>query len=249
MHPHYPLVLLANRDEFYARPSRRAQWWLETPGILAGKDLQGGGTWMGLNRHGAFAALTNIREPDAFDPKACTRGELVIDWLKSSGDPPSYLKSVDSRADSYNGFNLLLGDASTVWHYDNRQRQPRSLGPGIYGLSNAVLDTAWPKLEAGKAELAQALHKERLDQEALFDILLNEELAPDEFLPSTGVSLEWERLLSARFIKSPEYGTRVSSLLLMHREKPVYFEERAFVPSGPPRSFSLNPMLANQFKP
>ena len=240
-HPLYPLIVAANRDEFYDRPAARAGWWEHQPGLLAGKDLQAGGAWMGVHRSGRFAAITNYREPGKVIAGAPSRGDLVTAYLAGNGSPEAYLHDLSVRGGQYNGFNLLTGDAGQLHYYSNRAGKPQALTPGIYGLSNHLLNTPWPKIRKGKARLTHLLST-HFGPENLFEILLDRNMAPDHQLPETGVSMEWERMLSAMFIQSPVYGTRVSSVLMVDRHGEVYFEERAYIPKGEPVTarFSLH---------
>ncbi len=230
-HPRYRLVVAANRDEFYERPTAPAAWWDDAPAVLAGRDLRGGGTWMGITRGGRFAAVTNYRDVAPPSPDAPSRGHLVGDFLAGDGAPGAYLRALEPRAGEYAGFNLLVGDGSGLWYYGNRGGDARPLGPGVYGLSNALLDTPWPKVERGRAALREAVSSgEDVDPEALFRILWDAEPAPDLLLPDTGVGIERERMLSSSFIRSPEYGTRASTVLLVGRDGRVRFVERSVVP-------------------
>lgn len=223
-HPRFPLVIAANRDEFFARPAAPMAWWDDHPGILAGRDLSAGGTWFGLNRAGRLALLTNVREPHRQDPAAPSRGALVVDWLDSSQDAAGFSEGL---AAGYNGFNLITADvARNCWHWiGNRAGKLQPLAAGIHGLSNAALDTPWPKTVGLKAALAEALATSA-DADELADRLLQAlaetQAAPDAELPDTGVGLHKERPLSPRFIRitdlgRPEaavYGTRCSTVLI-----------------------------------
>lgn len=229
-HPRYRLVLATNRDEFYARPTAPAAFWDETPTLLAGRDLKGGGTWLGVTRAGQLAALTNVREPGRHLPDAPTRGALVADFLTGTLEPRAYLEAIRPEADRFNGFNLLLGDTQNLFYFGNRGAGIQVLEPGLYGLSNHLLDTPWPKITRGKAALAAALDADAVDLEQLFALLADTEQAPDEALPDTGVGLPWERMLSPIFIKSPTYGTRVSTIILVDYQGRVTFAERAHAP-------------------
>lgn len=226
-HPDYPLVVAANRDEFYSRPAAPAGFWTESSGILAGKDLEAGGTWLGISRRLRFAALTNYREGGHQLSNAPSRGALVADFLASESDPETYLKSLASRGADYNGFNLLFGDSHRLAYYTNRENCPRWLAPGIYGLSNHLLDTPWPKLSDARASFASAL-KQLPDSAPFFELLSDQEIVPDIHLPQSGVPIEWERILSAVFVNSPDYGTRASTLLTVHRSGLVTLVERSF---------------------
>ena len=224
----YPLVLAANRDEFYERPSAPADFWDDAPDLLAGRDLRDGGSWLGITRGGRVAALTNYRDPTSLKTGAPSRGTLVSDYLRSLAPPGVYLDRVASEADRFNGFNLLVGDPDALFCFSNRGAR-ECLQPGIYGLSNRLLDTPWPKVEKGKRGLKAILHDEKgVTPEALFKLLADRTPAPDDRLPDTGVGLEWERLLSPLFIESQAYGTRSSTVLLIDRNGSVTFIERVF---------------------
>jgi uncharacterized protein with NRDE domain len=227
-HPSYPLILAANRDEFYERPSSPADFWEESPQILAGKDLKEGGTWLGITREGKFAAITNYRDPAAFKINAQSRGKLVRDFLCGDQSADKYLENISQQSDKYNGYNLILRDNDGLYIFSNRAEKQK-LSAGIYGLSNHLLDTSWPKVRKAKKELKRAL-KERGTawEDALFAILSSRHVAPDDELPATGVGREWERLLSPIFIKSPNYGTRSSTILLIGKNKHVKFIEKVF---------------------
>ena len=228
--PGYPLVVAANRDEFYARPTAPAGPWAEDPRILGGRDLQAGGSWLGLRSDGRFAAVTNVREPGV--PKGPrSRGDLVREFLL--GDAPARDCAQGVPGERYSGFNLLVSDGTALWYRSNRDGQARELPPGIYGLSNHLLDTPWPKLVAAKAGFRRAL--DALPAlEALFEVLADREVVPDPDLPATGLSLEWERMLSAVFVASETYGTRASTVAILAENGALTFEERAFGPSGLP---------------
>jgi uncharacterized protein with NRDE domain len=226
-HPEYPLVVAANRDEFFARPSVPARFWTEAPDILAGRDLQAGGTWLGVSRQQRFAALTNYREGPRQQANAPSRGALSADFLAGNSTPENYLEALASRSADYNGFNLFVGDGRRLAYYSNRGPGPSWLAPGIYGLSNHLLDTPWPKLSAARSAFAQALTQ--LPATApFFNLLADKEIVTDRHLPETGVPLEWERILSAVFVSSPDYGTRASTVLMMHSSGLVTLIERNF---------------------
>ena len=227
----YPLVVAANRDEFFARPSAPAGFWDETPGLFAGRDLQAGGTWLGLTRGQRFSALTNFREGGKQRADAPSRGALVADFLAGESDPESYLEALSRHGADYNGFNLFVGDSKRLGYYSNRdspmQSNPHWLSPGVYGLSNHLLDTPWPKLSMAKTAFAEAL-AQLPNSAPFFELLADREIVPDTHLPETGVPLEWERILSAVFVSSPDYGTRASTLLTMHRTGRMSMIERCF---------------------
>ena len=233
----FPLVVAANRDEFFARPTTPLHFWENAPNILAGRDLSAGGTWMGITRQGRFAALTNYREPERLIADAPTRGKLVSDFLAGKMTAQAYLTELHKKADAYNGFNLLCGDvADGLWHFSNRSEASESFRPlaaGLYGLSNHLLDTPWPKVAQGKSDLAKALRA--LPQESLmFDLLRDESIYEDSKLPRTGISIDWERTLSAAFVRTPNYGTRSCSVLRMDQQKFVSFDEQTWLSGARP---------------
>jgi len=221
-----PLLLAANRDEFYARPALAASWWEEAPHVYAGKDLEAGGTWMGINKQGRFAAITNIRNGEGKKSGAPSRGKIVADFLRDDISASSYLHALEAEAKHYAGFNLIIGDVNDMYWLSNAQQHvAQRLQPGIYGLSNASLDTPWPKVIQAKTQFQQLLEQSAPDQ-AYFDLLADTTQAPEHLLPQTGVSLEWERLLSSIHIHSNDYGTRVSSLIKCHADGTVHLIER-----------------------
>ncbi|MEH6491376.1 NRDE family protein [Halopseudomonas sp.] len=233
----YPLTLIGNRDEFHQRPARPAQPWTEEgmPQLIAGKDLEAGGTWLGVTRSGRFAALTNIRTPGAMRGPL-SRGKLVLDYLVSANSPEDYLASLSAKAADYAGFNLLVGDREHLCYLNSLEKQPRHLPPGVYGLSNAALDTPWPKLNALRDQLAT---QHETDADRLLSLLHDDHIYADALLPKTGVSLDLERMLSAAFIRgNQEYGTRACSLLRLHAEGEVELVEQRFGPLGEPQGES-----------
>jgi uncharacterized protein with NRDE domain len=236
--PGVPVVACANRDEFYDRPSAPAAPWPEHPNLIAGRDLEHGGSWMGITREGAngpkFAALTNIRAPGDVRPDAPSRGELVADFLKSSLSAPEYLALVQARGDVYNGFNLVLGDRTALYWYSNRAgddpRNGQPLEPGrIYGVSNGLLDAPWPKVTRTKAQFASLLCQ-GAPEDAYFEMLADTTRAPDMRLPETGVPLDLERVLSAVCIETPGYGTRTSTVVKLYEDAPAELHERIVQP-------------------
>ncbi|MBN2438860.1 MAG: NRDE family protein [Deltaproteobacteria bacterium] len=236
MHENFPLVLAANRDEFYERPSAPAAFWQDAPDLLAGRDLREGGTWLGITRTGRFAAVTNYRDPASLKIGAPSRGKLVSDYLRGRETPGAYINRIKHDANCFNGFSLLVGDPARLFYFSNRGAAQR-LKSGIYGLSNRLLDTPWPKVEQGKtAFLALLKEKKGLSREALFDLLADRTRSPDDRLPDTGVGLAWERILSSLFIESPVYGTRSSTVLLIDRMRCVTFTERVFNGKEDPRT-------------
>jgi uncharacterized protein with NRDE domain len=230
VHPGYPLVVAANRDEFHARPTDTADFWQDAP-ILAGRDREAGGTWMGISRSGRFAALTNYRAPEHHVAGRPSRGHLVADYLAGTQSPNDYLAAKADFGRTCNGYNLLLGDGSHLFWNSNVSGETRELPPGIYGVSNHLLDTPWPKVGAGRTALVAAL--DRLpDDQSLFELLADPTVHPDAHLPQTGVPIEWERLLSAAFIRSTDYGTRSSTVLCVGHDGMISFDEKTWQPSG-----------------
>ena len=228
MDSRYDLVVAANRDEFYERPTAQASFWEDASHVLAGRDLEKMGTWMGVTKQGRFAALTNYRDPDNESSNMRSRGELVGQFLIGDNQPPQYLQMIQQHRDQYPGFNLIVGDGSSLYYYSNIENEIRLLKPGLYGLSNHLLDTPWPKVRKGKEGLERCLKgSTEILKDCLFSSLQYADPAPDEELPSTGVSLEWERKLSPLFIQTPDYGTRSSTVLFM-TDKNVRFVERMF---------------------
>jgi len=224
-----PLVVAANRDEFYARPTKPLAQWDEAPHVFAGRDLQAGGTWLGVGANGRFAALTNIREPHQ-PPGRHSRGELVSDFLSGNKPIADYFDDVGRRRLSYAGFNLLLGDRDQLWHFNSKELVPQPLSAGLYGLSNAGLDTPWPKLLRAKAALAEVLSDPH--PQALLALLEDAQPAQFSELPDTGVGLATEKLLSSVFIASPNYGTRASTALIVNADGSRVMVEHSFGPLG-----------------
>lgn len=229
VHSGFPLAVAANRDEFHRRPTAAATGWADHPGIYAGRDLEAGGTWLGIGHDGRFAAVTNVREPGG-QPGRVSRGELPRRFLTGDASAAEYCRQVDGTA--YAGFNLLASDGHRLWYCSNRdQVAPRELPPGIYGLSNHLLDSPWPKLLTARERFAVALAN-LPDPEPMFGLLADDEIVPDTELPETGVPLEWERMLSAIFVRSPAYGTRASTVLTVAADGHLSFEERSFGADG-----------------
>lgn len=226
------MVLAANRDEFYDRPTAPAAFWNDAPGVLAGRDLRAGGTWLGIDRRGRLAAVTNYRQGTREPVAPRSRGHLVSEYLTGRADARAHVERAAREAESYNGFNLLCGDAGGLHYFSNREGRVRRLGPGIYGLSNHLLDSPWPKVTAGKSGLSALLAGAGDPLPGLFALLADSRQAADHLLPTTGVSQEWERLLSAAFIATEGYGTRSSTVVLIGRDRRVVFVERSFGPDG-----------------
>lgn len=235
--PGYRLVLTANRDEFYDRPTAPMHIWQDGPAILAGRDLKAGGTWLGVDSNKRFAALTNVRNPADVKPNSPSRGDIVTDFLNRELPAEGFLKELGRTAERFNGFNLLVMDGSGLFWYSNKGPGPRKLASGIFGLSNALLNTDWPKVTQGRNALEASLKEHSgPDSEALFTMLKDEKRPHDSRLPDTGVGLDCERLLSPRFIKSPTYGTRSSTVLTLNDDGRLVIEERSFDPADPERS-------------
>jgi uncharacterized protein with NRDE domain len=230
-HPDYPLLVSANRDEYYGRPTDNAHYWPEDTGLLAGRDLLAGGTWLGITRTGRFAAITNHRNPDTTPQQPRSRGMLTLDFLRGAMSPADYLDQISQRANAYAGFNLLLGDGEELYYFSNIAGAVQRLEPGIYGVGNALLDTPWPKLLLGKEKLRTSLDG-KLDHAALQAIISGREYAPDSTLPDTGLEQERERMLSAQFICSPSYGTRATTTLKVHCEGGIDFSETTYLANG-----------------
>lgn len=246
VHPDYPLAVAANRDEWYARPTAPAAPWSDAPDILAGRDLEAGGTWLGLTRGGRFAAVTNVREGRNAPKGTHSRGSLTSAFLAGDATPEDYLAELaDAPFERYSGYNLLVADGDTLGYLSNRDpagkdggqgsaSRVRLLPPGIYGVSNHLLDTPWPKLTSAKAAFAQALSR-LPDPAPCLALLADDEIVPDACLPDTGVGLEWERRLSSVFVLGTAgvaYGTRASTVALRRRDGAVLLHEQAFGPGG-----------------
>ncbi|WP_028632085.1 NRDE family protein [Pseudomonas parafulva] len=224
-----PLIVAGNRDEFYARPTQALAPWGDAPGVHAGRDLEAGGTWLGVGPRGRFAALTNIRDPgQPLGPRS--RGELVAAYLQGELGVEAYLDEVAGRSGQYSGFNLLVGDGPRLGYVNAREAAPRLLGAGVYGLSNAGLDTPWPKLVKARSRLENLL--ETAEPDVLLALLADNQPAADGELPETGVGVATERLLSSVFIASQTYGTRASTVLIVDAEGRRRMVERSFGPFG-----------------
>ncbi len=231
--PGAPLVAAANRDEFYDRPAAPAGVWPDHPQIFGGRDLQGGGSWMGITQQGEhgprFAALTNIRGPQERRTDAPSRGALVADFLAGEMNAEQYIASIAPGADAYNGFNLVLGDREKMFWFSNRgaddPRNGKELAPGIYGISNSLLDSPWPKVLRTKAQFASLLCQGAPD-DAFFEMLADTTRASDLRLPDTGIERDLERVLSAVCIETEGYGTRTSSVVKLYTDGPAELHER-----------------------
>lgn len=246
----FPLVLAANRDEFFARPAARLGWWTAEPGgteILSGRDLEAGGTWFGLTAAGRLGLLTNIRDPSRIDPQAPSRGRIIPDWLTTNAAPDRFW--VRTALTGYNGFNLIAADFARgdCWWLSSARASPVRLESGVFGLSNGLLDEPWPKVVRLREQLGEAVLAVSDGQpagagadalaQALLKALADPTIAPDDQLPSTGVPLALERQLSATFIRTPDgrYGTRCSTVLITERvgrHLVTHVYERSY-PAGP----------------
>ena len=240
-HPEYPLVVVANRDEFYARSTRAAAWWGQNVSLLAGRDEEAGGAWFGINRRGRFSLLTNVRSPAERNPHAPSRGAVVLASLQSHEPIGEWLRELAPRSQVFNGFNLLGGDPLDVGarqpaelhYYSNRLTAKTTLlRPGIYGLSNGFLDSPWPKVTRTVSRFATQI-AQRVSIDALLALMADRSIALDRELPSTGVPLEWERALSAVQIRANGYGTRSTSVLTVRTDGVANFVERTFDPAAP----------------
>jgi uncharacterized protein with NRDE domain len=241
-HPDYPLIVAGNRDEFYARRTRPAAWWGHSVSLLAGQDEEAGGTWLGITRRGRFATLTNVRAPSERNPHAPSRGALVLAALQASERGDRWITNHLPRTAGFNGFNLLVGNVladseggGSLAYFSNRlDAPPRVLEPGVYGLSNAFLDTPWPKVTRAVGRFACSIaNRVRLDQ--LLKLMSDRQPAKDSDLPSTGVPLDWERALSAIEIRANGYGTRASTVLTVRADGLTTYFERSFESENPER--------------
>lgn len=227
-HPRYPLVLVANRDEFYGRPTTPAHWWPDVPGLLAGRDESAGGTWLAVGERGRWAAVTNYREGSPV-PGMRSRGVLPVDFVSGSESPVAFAAGLGARGAEYGGFNLLAGDADTLTWASNRRVGHQVVAPGIHTLSNHLLNTPWPKAELVRLKLQHLLHADDFALEELLAVLADRTPFDDRSLPVTGVGLETERVLSSPFIVSDDYGTRCTTVLLVDSSGQMLFAEQSFV--------------------
>lgn len=237
-HPGFPFVFVGNRDEFHARPARAAHWWEDAGDVFGGRDLEAGGAWLGVRKDGRFAVLTNFRDPDVRRSNAPSRGELVRQFLAGPMQLDEMHAWLRAEASAFSGFNIIYGwlqpERPELWYFSNAAEGefPRPVAPGIHGLSNHLLDTPWPKVQRSTRRLDEVLQSGEIDHAATLALLDDTEAAADSDLPDTGIPAEWERLLSAPRIVSPEYGTRASSSILLDSQGVVHFHERSFDASG-----------------
>lgn len=227
-HPQYKLIVAANRDEFYNRKTAPASFWNDYPDIVGGRDMEAMGTWMAMTKQGKVSLVTNYRDLTNINPNAPSRGQLVTDFLLEDLSPEFYLQRVETKGKLYNGFNLIVGSAEELYYYSNYKEGVEKIKPGLHGLSNHLLNTPWPKVARGIEKMKSALSTNDVDSGELFELLYDDRIAPDEKLPDTGVGLERERMLSSMFIKSPNYGTRCSTVLMVDRDDHVYYAERVY---------------------
>lgn len=220
-----PLLLIANRDEFYARPTAPLHWWQDAP-ILAGRDLQAGGTWLGISRSGRLAALTNHRDPANVRADAPSRGELVSAFLQTNTSASDYLSELAEHAANYNPFNLLVFDGASLLGLESRHAKVLSMQPGIGAVSNADFLTPWPKLAHLSGSLQTLLAQAHPSDAELLALLHNPHTAADADLPATGIPLEFERALSAAFVALPDYGTRACSVVRFEHDTLQFLEQR-----------------------
>jgi uncharacterized protein with NRDE domain len=233
-HPNYPVIICANRDEFHQRPTKAMHWWpksnLLAEEVLAGKDLQAGGTWLGLNKTGRFSALTNFRQPHLIDKNKQSRGDLVLQALAHQDDEVT--EQLTKNSNNYNGFNLVFGQLNNLICFDSVSQKQQRLNTGFHSLCNGALDDIWPKMALGQAKLADSIKDHRLDIAQLFKLMKSDQQAKTEHLPETGVPLNWEQLLSSIFIVSPEYGTRTTNIITLDNEGIISVYDQSYNEQG-----------------
>jgi uncharacterized protein with NRDE domain len=229
-HPDYPLILAANRDEFHARPTQGAHWWPDNPDVVGGRDLQAGGTWLALHKRGRFATVTNFRDAQPPSPKHRSRGHLVTGFLECNSSPKDYLETIDENA--YAGFNLIVGSASEVAYLSNREEGTRELSPGTYGLSNALLDGPWHKVESSRQKLSSMLAAGSVNETTLMRLMNDRNKAPVAEVEKGRLDFKRAHAITAPFIVMPDYGTRCTSLVLADNNGNWQFAERRFDTTG-----------------
>lgn len=230
-HPRYRLILAGNRDEFRARPTAPLAPWAERDDVFGGRDLQEGGSWLAASRDGRFAAVTNFRQLPLIG-SALSRGALVRDFVCGRSSPAEFVRYIDNAGADFSGTNLFAGQADTLWHWSNRGNVMRLMAPGLYGLSNGMMDDDWPKMRRGREALARLITANTVDEEALFTLLSDRTPGNDHELPNTGISRDMERTLSPIFIAGDEYGTRSSTVLLIGHDGQIRMRERRYGPLG-----------------
>ncbi|MDZ7719954.1 MAG: NRDE family protein [Balneolaceae bacterium] len=228
----YPFVFAANRDESYSRPTKAAHVWQTTPKILAGKDQKAGGTWLGISENGRFAALTNYRQMDDIKEDTTSRGIIVKDFLLYKGKPREYLAELQRVGDKFNGFNLIAGTFDNLFYMSNRKEGIFKVQPGNHALSNAFLNTSWPKTEESSRALEKILREGEPDEDKLFKLLMNDQRYPIETLPDTGLPKDKEKAVSSVFIETDKYGTRSSTIVIVDKNNRVQFAEKTYIPGS-----------------
>ncbi len=228
--PGLPLVVAANRDEFHARPAQKMHWWVENPDILAGRDLQAGGTWLGLHRNGRFATVTNFRDAVPASGRRRSRGQLITAFLECDQPPLDFVQSIDGAR--YAGFNLLVADRDELAYLSNRDGASGVLPPGIYGVANATLDTPWPKVQRTRAGLERLIRDGAVNETELLRLLDDRRRANARDVEAAGVPFEKAHALSAPFIVLPDYGTRCSTVLTRDTDGSIRIAEKRFSPDG-----------------
>jgi uncharacterized protein with NRDE domain len=229
-HPDFPLIVAANRDEFHGRPTARAHWWSDAPDIVGGRDLQAGGTWLALHRNGRFATVTNFRDAELPSRQYRSRGHLVTEFLTSTATPADYLSDIDAA--QYAGFNLVVSDGTTLAWLSNHADGVQTLPAGIYGLSNALLDAPWHKVERSKATLGALIRDDKVNETELFRLLGDRQKAPADAIESDQLPFAMAHAISAVFIVLPDYGTRSSSVALLDAAGTWRLHERCFDAAG-----------------
>lgn len=224
-HPRYRLILAGNRDEFRARPTAALARWAQNPGIIGGRDLKEGGSWLAATASGRFAAVTNFRQVPLTAGRI-SRGSLVSDFVLGDEQPGAFVRALDARAGEYGGTNLFAGTPDALWHWSNRGNVTRLVAPGLYGLSNGMIEDDWPKMRRGREGLARLVSASDIDEDALFTLLADRTPGADHELPDTGVGRDMERTLSSIFIAGDNYGTRASTLLLIGHDGRVRMREK-----------------------
>lgn len=228
VHPEYKLIVAANRDEFYNRRTKKAHFWSDNQEILAGMDLEAGGTWLGVNKFGKIAMLTNYRDISNIKNNAPSRGALVADYLKNDKSAREYLNSINGKAKIFNGFNLIAGNIDSLYYLSNYSDSLIKLGRGNHGLSNHLLNTPWYKVEKGKEKLDKLVSGKDINKEDLFSLLYDDIKAPVDSLPKTGLPRDKEHDISSMFIKTTDYGSRCSTLVMVDRQNNLHFVERTY---------------------
>lgn len=240
-HPGFPIIFAGNRDEFRARPTQKAHWWQQPEGILAGRDLKQGGTWTGVNRHGAFAALTNYRQLIPPPAQAVSRGSIITSFLTSNHKSSNFLHQLENSAQQYEGYNVLFGTLDQLFFFANAPKPYHVAVPaGIHAVSNGMWNENWPKVKDLKTTAANWLSYNELPVAKMFDDLTNSAIYPDYLLPKTGISEKWERKLSALYVEGEEYGTRSSTILAFSTSGQVYYWERTHSKTIQEEDFMFN---------